>query len=159
MFYCDPCGEEHGYPTDTFVRSRGPCEICGTNTVNNDVPSRALPRSKLAPPEEEIACVANRYKDIGVLALPVPARHHHVMWTYLMIYGKHDNSCEQGFLTTKGRFVDRVEGLRIAKEADQIETKHGNPDMLFSEDMWDTPPEARNWTVHEIGKDCNHGKG
>lgn len=99
---------------------------------------------------EEIACVANRYKSIGVLALPAPARHHHVMWTYLMIMGVQDHAAEQGFLTTKGRFVDREEGLRIATAAGQIDEKHGNASQLFSEDLWPTPPEARGWKIcHE----------
>ena len=43
---------------------------------------------------------------------------------------------EQGFLTSDGRFVDRVEGLAIALAAGQVITKHGNPNQLFSEDMW-----------------------
>lgn len=41
----------------------------------------------------------------------------------------------QGFITDTGLFVDRVEGLRIAKEAGQINHKHGNPNELFSEDI------------------------
>lgn len=154
MFYCDPCGEEHGYPTNSFMRSHGPCEICGVVSINNDVPSRALPRSKLAGPEEEIACAAIRYTDIGVLALPAPARHHTIMWTRLLIDGQRTGGVdEQGFLTTKGRFVDRAEGFRIATAADQIETKHGSPGLLFSEDMWDTPPGGREYTIERIKVD------
>jgi hypothetical protein len=98
--------------------------------------------------QEEIACVAIQYPDIGVLALPVPARHHHVMWTRLLIDGQRTaGDCEQGFLTTKGRFVDRKEALKIANRADQIVEKHGHPGLLFSEDMWDTPPEARGYRI------------
>lgn len=130
-----------------------------TRTLNNHYQRREsallLERMQKLPseqafPQEEIACAANRYESIGVLALPAPARHHHVMWTYLMIMGVQDHSAEQGFLTTAGRFVGRVEGLRIAMEAGQVETKHGNPDELYSEDMWPTPPEARGWSIHHI---------
>ncbi len=40
---------------------------------------------------------------------------------------------EQGFLTNKNRFVDRVEGGKIAFEAGQTEELK---DYLFSEDLW-----------------------
>lgn len=100
---------------------------------------------------EEIACVAVKYPDIGVLALPAPARHHHVMWTRLLIDGERTaGDADQGFLTTKGRFVGREEGLKIATQHKQIVQKHGNEGLLFSEDMWDTPPKARGYRiVHE----------
>lgn len=42
---------------------------------------------------------------------------------------------EHGFITSNRRFVDRVEALRIAKEAGQIFVKHGRPDRLYSEDL------------------------
>lgn len=98
---------------------------------------------------EQIECVAVRYPDhIGVLSLPRPARHHHVMWTRLLIDGQRTpGDAEQGFLTTAGRFVDRKEGLEIAQRHGQIKEKHGHPDLLFSEDMWDTPPEARGYRI------------
>lgn len=101
---------------------------------------------------EEIACVAIKYPDIGVLALPAPARHHHVMWARLFVDGrKSGGDATQGFLTTHGRFVDRTEGLRIATERDQIVKKHGNETELYSEDMWDTPREAWGYTIDHLG--------
>lgn len=97
---------------------------------------------------EEIACVAIKYPDIGVLALPAPARHNHVIWTRLFIDGKPTRGeAVQGFLTTKGRFVDRKKALAIATAKGQIIHKHGNENELYSEDMWDTPPEARNYRI------------
>jgi hypothetical protein len=97
---------------------------------------------------EEIACVAVKYDDIGVLALPAPARHHHVMWTRLFIDGKATRGdAIQGFLTTKGRFVDRKKALAIATAREQVIHKHGNQSELYSEDMWDTPPEARGYRI------------
>lgn len=94
-------------------------------------------------------CVAIRYPDeMGVFSLPRPARHHHVMWTRLLITGKRTaGDAEQGFLTTYGRFVDREEGLAIAQRENQIIQKHGNEGLLFSEDMWDTPAEARGYRI------------
>lgn len=45
---------------------------------------------------------------------------------------------EQGFLTNKGRFVDRKEAMEIAKEQGQIIRLSGSPntDILFSEDLY-----------------------
>lgn len=42
---------------------------------------------------------------------------------------------EQGFLTNKNRFVDRVEGLEIALKVGQIIKKHNPQDQLLSEDF------------------------
>ena len=42
---------------------------------------------------------------------------------------------EQGFVTNAGRFVDRSEGLAIARRADQIGVKHPPIDILLSEDL------------------------
>lgn len=46
-------------------------------------------------------------------------------------------NAEQGFVTDTGEFVDRVEGLKIARECGQIVKKHGNMNELYSEDMFD----------------------
>lgn len=45
---------------------------------------------------------------------------------------------EQGFLTSKGRFVGREEAMKIAKEQNQIIRLSGslNSEMLFSEDLY-----------------------
>lgn len=68
-----------------------------------------------------------------------PLRHHHIF----RMYGKEINKDmerggdhTQGFMTSLGRFVDRKEGLRIAKEQNQIIEKHPCFDELYSEDMW-----------------------
>ena len=44
---------------------------------------------------------------------------------------------EQGFLTERGKFVNRKTALRIAKHYKQIKTKHQPEDILFSEDLMD----------------------
>lgn len=105
---------------------------------------------------EEIACAAIKYPDIGVLALPAPARHHHVKWVRLFIDGRESHGdAEQGFLTTTGRFVDRQQGWKIAEKRGQIEQISGNPGTLYSEDMWpETPPEARDYYVAKVGEDA-----
>ena len=43
MFYCNPCGIKRDWPTDTLMRSYGPCEICKIQSSCNDVPSKQLP--------------------------------------------------------------------------------------------------------------------
>jgi len=44
---------------------------------------------------------------------------------------------EQGFLTTKNRFVDRIEGAQIAVETGQVtELRYGDGGELFSEDLY-----------------------
>jgi hypothetical protein len=43
MFYCDPCAVPRSWPTGTISASVGPCELCGTVGVCNDVPSSLLP--------------------------------------------------------------------------------------------------------------------
>lgn len=43
--------------------------------------------------------------------------------------------CDQGFYTSKGRFVDRVEGLRVARECGQFESTEYKR-ILFSEDLY-----------------------
>lgn len=46
------------------------------------------------------------------------------------------SNAEQGFLTSDCRFVDRVEGLEIAKKFNQIKEKHGLDTELYSEDIF-----------------------
>jgi len=40
---------------------------------------------------------------------------------------------DQGFMTNKGRFVDRNEAARIAGDAGRV---HGSCTILFSEELW-----------------------
>ena len=56
-------------------------------------------------------------------------------------YGWQENSltrCEtiQGFITNKGRFVDRKEAFKIALAAGQIDESAGVDRELFSEDLY-----------------------
>lgn len=36
MFYCDACGAQRGWATNTPTRSVGPCELCGQRVECND---------------------------------------------------------------------------------------------------------------------------
>lgn len=106
--------------------------------------------------EEYILCAAIWYKDFpgyaGIQAnytaynidkgiVVTGHRHGQVIATMAMLTGlrtvQHGNDSvgetEQGFLTSKGRFVDRNEAGKIAFERGQI-TKE--TDCLFSEDLY-----------------------
>lgn len=75
-------------------------------------------------------------------------RHHNCIHTIFKETGKPVGSgYVQGFETNTGRFVDRLEGFKIAKAADQVVRPNlGNPDAkpgtyydgpeLFSEDLY-----------------------
>ena len=71
-------------------------------------------------------------------------RHHNIFAQLAPIYGKlvkerRDKGVEetQGFLTQRGRFVGREEGMKIAVEAGQVQVgKTHKPNMLFSEDLY-----------------------
>lgn len=74
-------------------------------------------------------------------SLPQPARHAHVLWALRYILPKDEivaPAC-QGFLTSSGRFVNRVEALHIAHRARQPQLRpmaDRHPYQLFSEDLW-----------------------
>lgn len=44
--------------------------------------------------------------------------------------------CTQGFITNKGRFVNREEAYMIAKKADQLLNDFEGKNYLFSEDIY-----------------------
>lgn len=81
---------------------------------------------------ELIVAAALRYAGI-MLVMERPARHH----TIFFAMHKHLVSvpdAEQGFLTSAGRFVDRVTAHEIATAAGQT-TSVEHKD-LFTEDLW-----------------------
>ena len=45
MFYCDACQRQNEWP-EGFLRSYGPCEVCGKPSNCSDVPSSWLPSPK-----------------------------------------------------------------------------------------------------------------
>lgn len=104
---------------------------------------------------EKIICAAVWYKEIEVKkhipvnVLPVNLttglvfcghRHAQCIYTKCSITGLRDAESgenEQGFLTSKNRFVSREEALLIAlKENQVIDLKEIRGDRLFSEDLY-----------------------
>ncbi len=61
-------------------------------------------------------------------------RHAYILWQSKLVSR---NPHHQGFLTSKGRYVDRKEGLLIALENDQVIDKTQiRGDNLYSEDLY-----------------------
>lgn len=98
---------------------------------------------------EYIICAAIHYPDI-----PVKLKHNpNNIQTGVVLCGRrHHNIIElasisiprlltltsiQGFITSHNRFVDRIEALNIAKQADQIvDTGQIKGSQLYSEDLY-----------------------
>lgn len=86
---------------------------------------------------EQIAQAAINY-DGKVWAVEVPGRHHTIARTRFETLGPDyhlEGRAIQGFVTTRGRFVDRKEAAQIAIESGQLEKLSWPPD-LYSEDLW-----------------------
>ena len=61
-------------------------------------------------------------------------RHANVLWQSKLVSRDPDH---QGFLTSKGRFVDRKDALKIALENDQvIDRTQIRGENLYSEDLY-----------------------
>lgn len=105
---------------------------------------------------ERIICAAVWYKEIPVIKeipkehtnpinCPIGLvfsgyRHAHCIYTKCAVTGLRDvesGDNEQGFLTSKNRFVTREEALKIAlKENQVIDLSEVRGDRLFSEDIY-----------------------
>lgn len=86
---------------------------------------------------ERITASALRTPMMLVVTLSAPARHHDVLGA--MHAAGFDRATvlrsTQGFLTSRGRFVDREAAYAIASDAGQIEGV-SFCGRLFSEDLW-----------------------
>lgn len=75
-----------------------------------------------------------------ILSAPPPHRHHHLIPAGYVTKGNRVvGPKEQGFLTSTGRFVGRVEAMQIVLEAKQpfegLQTTEGYEE-LYSEHLW-----------------------
>jgi len=75
----------------------------------------------------------------ATISLPPPARHHTILQSMTTVMG-FENALvhpeKQGFLTSEGRFVNRVEGYYIAYKAGQLLRNTAGRPELYSEDLW-----------------------
>ena len=70
-----------------------------------------------------------------ILDIEIGYRHHDIMIRFQGEVSRKPD--DQGFYTSKGRFVSREEGLRIARESGQCGENTSNPLWgLFSEDLY-----------------------
>lgn len=87
---------------------------------------------------ETIDAAAIRYKGV-IHTLPRPARHADIIHQLHAEGGLEDEPVrgrDQGFVTSRGRFVNRSEAARIAIRAGQTQKLNFQPGLLFSEDLW-----------------------
>lgn len=92
---------------------------------------------------EKIIAVAMK-TDRLIFHMPSPNRHHHIFGELIRCGVGRINVTETlGFMTSTGRFVDRVEARKVAEAAGQIlaEKRNGIPfkrihNELYSEDLW-----------------------
>ncbi|RUM98980.1 hypothetical protein EET67_04890 [Pseudaminobacter arsenicus] len=85
---------------------------------------------------ERIVSAAIQYQGVTI-SLPLPARHAQVLHCAEQFLPEQalPTVC-QGFLTSEGRFVNRVQARQIAFVAGQEPKTTGNERDLFSEDLW-----------------------
>jgi len=92
----------------------------------------------IATPVERIVAAAIQVQGI-TMSLPLPARHGQVLHAAddIITQAELHGAC-QGFLTSTGRFVNRVQAKQIAHMAGQPQLRpesHRTKD-LYSEDLW-----------------------
>lgn len=85
---------------------------------------------------EIIVAAAIQYEGVTI-SLPQPARHGQVLHCAEQFLPEYviPAVC-QGFLTSAGRFVNRVQARQIACVGGQEPKTTGNERDLFSEDLW-----------------------
>lgn len=87
---------------------------------------------------ERIVSAAIRSREI-ILSIPAPGRHSDIIFSAsrTIVDAELIHIGEQGFLTSTGRFVNRVEAKHLAIAAGQLrDTSTYGKAELFSEDVW-----------------------
>lgn len=85
--------------------------------------------------EQRIVAAAIKQGEM-VCFVPQPGRHHDVIRAMARAGIPIPIVGEQGFVTDEGQFVSRRLARGIAEMASQIVNKNGNPEELYSEDVW-----------------------
>lgn len=87
---------------------------------------------------EKIALVAMRDTRGVIWAADPPHRHHHLINSMDDFHptATQADTFDQGFVTSYGRYVDRVEAKRIAIKQQQLLPRAMKLRDLFSEDVW-----------------------
>lgn len=85
---------------------------------------------------ERIEFAAIRDHDGKVYWVERPGRHGDVIRLMVNVGRPIPINGKQGFVTDRGRFVDRQEACRLALACGQIDKPKFQPNTLFSEDVW-----------------------
>ena len=85
---------------------------------------------------EQIHQAAILGSDGSVFTLGRPSRHNDIIKYIVDLGEKKPIRGEQGFTTTKGRFLDRRQAAALALMTGQIEALRFHKNQLFSEDLW-----------------------
>lgn len=98
-----------------------------------------LPNGSTYDPPERIVCAANKYGDVILCGVRHGSEDMYSLWDkvdeHTSCFFLDWTECEQGFLTSKYRFVSRKEAWKIALEQRQIVRLVGNqtPDSVYEE--------------------------
>lgn len=83
---------------------------------------------------EIITHVAIKFKG-KIYALPRPNRHHDCISLAYLEFKEYIRTESQGFLTSKNRYIDRREAMKIARNSGQL-LNETETELLYSEDLW-----------------------
>ncbi len=83
----------------------------------------------------EITGVALIATDGTMWTLPPPYRHGDIIFILAGRGHKTPIKGEQGFVLNDGKFINREDALKLARDNGQLLKEH-NPKYLFSEDLW-----------------------
>lgn len=96
--------------------------------------------SRKLPEPIMVVAVAMQFADGLMITAPRPARHHHLVTSWVFQFGhmmKYPHGVEQGFLLSDGSFANRELAYEVALGNGQIRKGETPcPGMLFSEDVW-----------------------
>ena len=95
---------------------------------------------------ERIICSAIKFKrsNDNTWCIYTGLRHSDCLYRMYLDHIEYEKGSEvQGFMTDKDRFVDRFEGLKIAKKSKQYHetNEYTQLNSLYSEDVW---PEGQD---------------
>ncbi len=99
-------------------------------------------KARIEAQEELIVAAAVRISRGGlpiILFCERPGRHGDVIWDAGLLSGDRMSGGEHGFVTSRGRFVDRQEAAELVAATGQGSHRDMGPTypaQLFSEDMW-----------------------
>jgi hypothetical protein len=141
-----PASLDRGGEEDIDVRSHSMPKKDGSSQGSQDRSASGRGAVAHAIPEaERVGQAAIRIGE-AVFTLPRPNRHHNILWWLSVLSVPSQLTHDQGFVTSAGRYVDRLEAAEIAQRSGQVQTLI-SPPHLYSEDLWDGGAEMISATA------------